>query len=88
MIVVSIVAIVTELLIVLAFVFIPFLLQQHLYCQLLIYTQQSTFVVSIMTWMVTIHPQELMVRDSAVQALGGGQTYECGPLDFYQVLIP
>jgi len=71
MIVISIVAVVTELLVVLAFVFILFLLRLRLYFELLIYTHECKFVVSIMTWMVTIPPRELMVRDSAAQTSDG-----------------
>jgi len=39
-----------------------------------------------MTWMVTIPPQEPMVRHSAAEIRDC--KHECGPLDFYQVLIP
>jgi hypothetical protein len=41
------------------------------YCELLIYTQECKFVVSIMTWIVTIPPQEPMARDSAAQTSDG-----------------
>jgi len=40
-------------------------------CRLLIYTQECKFVVLIMTWMVTIPPQEPMVWDSAAQTSDG-----------------
>jgi len=41
------------------------------YCELLIYTQECKFVVSVMTWMVTILPWEPMVWDSAAQTSDG-----------------
>ena len=57
MIIVSIVAVVTELLVVLAFVcFHSLSFVTAFYCKLLIYTQECKFVVSIMTWMVTVPP--------------------------------
>jgi hypothetical protein len=39
------------------------------YCELLIYTQECKFVVSIMTWIVTTPPREPMVWDLVAQTL-------------------
>jgi len=71
-IVISTVTVVTELLAVLAFVcFYSLSYVTAFYCKLLIYTQECKFVVSIMTWMVTIPLREPMVRNSAAQTSDG-----------------
>jgi len=72
MIVIGIVAVVTELLFVLAFVcFYSLSFVTASYCELLIQTQECKFVVSIITWTVTIPPLEPMVRDLAAQIFNG-----------------
>jgi hypothetical protein len=42
------------------------------------YTQEYKFVVSIMTWMVTVLPQEPVVLDSAAQT-STGKLLSAGP---------
>jgi len=71
---VSVVAVVTELFVFLAFVFYSLCFVTAFYCELLIYTQECKFVVLIMTWMVTIPPQEPMVWDLAAQTSDGKLT--------------
>jgi len=53
---VSVVAVATELLVVLASVFYSLSFVTAFYCELLIYTQECKFVVLIMTWIVTVPP--------------------------------
>ena len=79
MIVASIVTVVTELLVVLAFVcFYSLSYVTAFYCELLIYTQECKFVVSIMTWKVILPPREPMVRNSAAQT-SDGKLMSAGP---------
>jgi len=69
---ISIVAIVTEILVVLVFVcFHSLSFVTTFYCKLLIYTQECRFVVSIMTWLITIPLQEPMAQDSVTQTPNG-----------------
>jgi len=69
MIAICIVAIITELLVALAFVFnLSFV---TVFCELLIHTKERKFVVSIMIWIVIIPPRKLMVQDSAAQTSDG-----------------
>jgi len=88
MMVISIVAFVTQILVVLAFVcFHSLSFVTAFYCKLLIYTQECKFVVSI---------NDLVGNYSPTRADGAGlgdpniqlQTYECRPLDFYHVFFP
>jgi len=70
--VISIVAVVTEILVVLVFVcFHSLSFVTAFYCKLLIRTQECKFVGSVMTWLVTIPLQEPMVQDSATQTSKG-----------------
>ena len=65
---ISIMTVVTELIVVLAFVCLYSLSYvTAFYCEL----QECKFVVSIMIWMVTIPPREPMVWNSAAQTSDG-----------------